>query len=154
MKLKNAAIKHGMALVLGLLALVARYPRWQGFNDRLLRGLARRVVRARAIAPATTLDGLGREWQKSFPARKQVPIVAISTDTVFAEIHTPCPLRGSGDLAACHRLMEFDRAVLRAAGGQFVVLESQAEPGRAICRVAMRPAGLALDDLRPAYAAP
>ena len=80
-----------------------------------------------------------------------MPITAVTADTVYAEIHTPCPLRGSGDLHACHRMMEYDRRVLEHAGGQFVVLDSQASPGRSHCRVAMRLQGAGIDDLPPAH---
>jgi hypothetical protein len=72
---------------------------------------------------------------------------------VYAQIHTPCPLAGTGDLRACHRMMEYDREVVRHAGGQFVVLESQATPGVKHCRVAMRMKNVPTDDLTPAYAA-
>lgn len=75
----------------------------------------------------------------------------MSTDTVHARILTPCPLRGTGDVHACHRMMAFDRAVLRRAGGQFVVLRSQAEPGVTRCQVALRLQGQPIDDLVPAH---
>jgi hypothetical protein len=48
-------------------------------------------------------------------------------------------------------MMEFDRAVARHAGGQFVVLRSQAEPGRTHCEVALRGAGAPLSDLVAAH---
>jgi hypothetical protein len=48
-------------------------------------------------------------------------------------------------------MMEFDREVLRHAGGQLVVLESQATPGVTVCRVAMRLQGQSLDGLVPAH---
>lgn len=77
-----------------------------------------------------------------------MPIESIDDRTLITQIHTPCPLRGSSDVQACHRMMEFDRRILAHAGGQFVVLESQAV-GR--CRVAMRMAGERIDDLRQAH---
>jgi hypothetical protein len=49
--------------------------------------------------------------------------------------------------------MEYDREVVRHAGGQFVVLESQATPGVKHCRVAMRMKNVPTDDLTPVYAA-
>lgn len=45
--------------------------------------------------------------------------------------------------------MEYDREVLRAVGGQLIVLESQAVPGRCFCRVALRRQGAPMDDLPP-----
>jgi hypothetical protein len=78
-------------------------------------------------------------WQRGFAAKREVPIVEVHEDLVIAEIRTQCPLRGTGDLAACHRMMAYDRAVVGRAGGQFEVLESQATPGLVRCRVAIRP---------------
>jgi len=48
-------------------------------------------------------------------------------------------------------MMQFDREVVERAGGQFVVLESQAAPGRTFCRVAMRLKGESVADLKPAH---
>lgn len=136
---------------LRLLAFLARRPRLAFASDFLTRTLARLTVKAKAIGTANDLAELGNLWQRSFPARKQVPIERISGNTVFAQIHTRCPLRGTGDAGACHRMMEFDREVMRLAGGQFVVLESQAKPGVAFCRVAMRLKGESMSDLVPAH---
>lgn len=83
-----------------------------------------------------------------------MPVTGIDARTVYAEIHTPCPLRGSGDVHACHRMMEYDRAVMRCAGAQFVVLRSQAEPGVTRCQVAMRRLDDVVDDLVPAHLRP
>lgn len=151
MDLRKRLIRDGMAAVLAGTAAVARRPALAGLSDALMRALARASVRAKRIRQAETLADLGRQWQRGFPSAKQVPITQVTADTVFAQIHTPCPLRGSGDLAACHRMMEYDREVLRHAGGQFVVLHSQAEPGRTHCEVAMRRAGAPLHDLKPAH---
>lgn len=120
-------------------------------SDALMHFLARSTVRSKRIGHVSALPDLGKAWQRGFPSAKQVPIESISATTVFAQIHTPCPLAGSGDLRACHRMMEYDREVLRHAGGQFVVLESQATPGVKHCRVAMRLDNMPTDDLVPAY---
>src|SRR5690349_8307165 len=100
-----------------------------------MRAMAQLAIRAKGIRPVSDAAELGAQWQRAFPSAKQVPIKRIDHGTVYAEIHTPCPLRGSGDVNACHRMMEFDREVLKQAGGQFVVLRSQAEPGRTYCEV-------------------
>jgi hypothetical protein len=140
--------------MLRLLAFFARRPRLAPVSDLLTRSLARLTVRTKAIGRAGEAAELGPLWQSAFPAKKQVPIVSIADGTVLAEIHTPCPLRGSGDVHACYRMMEFDREVLRHAGGQFVVLESQATPGVSVCRVAMRLQGQSLAGLVPAHERP
>jgi hypothetical protein len=116
-----------------------------------MRRLAGITIRRKRIAPAGGLAALGAAWQSGFPSARQVPIVSVDDRTVFAEIHTPCPLRGSTDTVACWRMMEYDRAVAHAAGGEFVVLRSQAEPGVEVCRIALRRAGADLSDLVPAH---
>jgi hypothetical protein len=149
--LRKRATRATVQATLGVLAFFARRPALSPATDVLTRTLARLTVRLRRIDVATDLADLGRQWQRAFPSSRQVPIERIDGRTVFAQIHTPCPLRGSGDVQACHRMMAFDRHVLAQAGGQFVVLASQASPGVTRCRVAMRRAGDTLDDLRQAH---
>lgn len=116
-----------------------------------MRRLAATTIRQKRITPAAALPALGAAWQSGFPSARQVPIISVSDHTVMAEIHTPCPLRGSNDTVACWRMMEYDRAVARAAGGEFVVLRSQAEPGVEVCQVALRRLGADISDLVPAH---
>jgi len=149
--MKKWLVKSFMQAMLRLLAFFARRPRLARVSSFLTRSLARTTIRAKAIGHANEVAELGPLWQRSFPSKKQVPIVSISADTVVAEIHTPCPLRGSGDVHACYRMMEFDREILRHTGGQFVVLESQATPGVTVCRVAMRLQGESIAGLVAAH---
>lgn len=144
-------IRYSTRLVLNMLAYFARRPRLSPVSNLLTRSLAGFTVKARKIGHAREVGELGSLWQRSFPSSKQVPIESVSATTVMAQIHTPCPLRASGDLHACHRMMEFDREVVRRAGGQFVVLESQATPGVSFCRVAMRLEGESMEDLPAAH---
>ncbi len=147
--LQRRLVKWGMQAALGASAAVAR--RHEAASLAMMRWLARRTVRARRIVPVADLRALGAAWQRGFPSARQVPIVSVDDTTVIAEIHTPCPLRGSGDTRACWRMMAYDRDVAAAAGGSFVVLRSQAEPGITVCRVALRRADAPLDDLVPAH---
>lgn len=151
MSLKNRLIRHSVQSVLWLTAALARRPALNTLTHALMTRLAGLTVRSKGIRPAESLEGLGAQWQRAFPSAKQVPITDITADTLYAEIHTPCPLRDSGDVQACHRMMQFDREVLRRAGGQFVVLASQATPGTRVCRIAIRRAGAPLDDLHQAH---
>ncbi len=144
-------VRSSVQATLSVLAFFARRPRLEPISNALARWLARTTVRSKAIGRAQEVAELGPLWQRSFPAKKQVPIESTSGNTVVAQIHTRCPLRGSGDVQACYRMMEFDREVVRRAGGQFVVLQSQATPGVDFCRVAMRLEGESLEGLVPAH---
>jgi hypothetical protein len=149
--MKKWLIRSFGQAMLSVLAFFARRPFLTPLSNLLTRSLARLTVSAKSIGHAQAVAELGPLWQRSFPSKKQVPIESTSNNTVIAQIHTPCPLRGSGDVHACYRMMEFDREVLRKAGGQFVVLESQATPGVSVCRVAMRLQGESLDGLVAAH---
>jgi len=151
--MKKWFIKTSVQTTLRLLAFFARRPSLSAITQFLTQSMAHAAVRSKRIGVASSPEDLGVAWQQAFPSRKQVPIERVEGSTVFARIHTPCPLRGTGDVHACYRMMEFDREVLRQAGGQFVVLESQAQPGRTFCRVAMRLKGESVEDLRPAHEA-
>lgn len=150
-RLKKAFIRKITASLLAVSAALARPASLRRLSFAWSRGLAGLMTRTKGIVPAADLPALARAWQAGFGSPKQVPVTAITADTVFARIETPCPLRGSGLTGACWRMMEYDRAVARAAGGQFVVLDSQAEPGVTACRVALRLAGVTIDDLIPAH---
>ena len=149
--IRKKLVRRGMQAMLAVSALLARRPALQRLSFAWSHALARAVIRRKRIGQATDLVALGHAWQRGFPSAKQVPIEAVTADTVVARIETPCPLRGSGRTAVCWRMMEFDRAVARAAGGQFVVLQSQAEPGVTVCRVALRYANASTNDLVPAH---
>ena len=149
--LQRKLVKHTTNVLLRVSAVLARRPKLHRAADAWHRGLAASMASSRNIKPAKSLEELGAAWQRGFGSPKQIPITNITDDTVYAEIHTVCPLRGSGDLRACHRMMEYDRALLERAGGQFVVLDSAAAPGRNKCTVAMRMAGADVSDLTPAY---
>lgn len=144
-------LRNATGAVLRVTAFVAR--RHEAASLRLMRALARGTVRRKRIGPAKDLAALGLAWQRGFPSARQVPITAIDERTVHAEIRTPCPLRGTGDVTACWRMMAYDREVARAAGGEFVVLRSQAQPGVTVCQVALRQRGADLSDLRAAHEA-
>ena len=150
--LQKFLVRHGMTALLTVSAGLAR-PRILGPVSRAWsRWLAQTTIRRKKICQTSRqISDLGTAWQAGFPSAKQVPIERVTADTVFARIETPCPLRGSGRTAACWRMMEYDRAIAAAAGGQFVVLQSQAEPGVTQCRVALRLAGAEMADILPAH---
>lgn len=151
MNLGKLCRKHGVQAILRVFAFVARRERLAWLSGWLGRAMATVVRRSRGMGQARDAADLGGIWQRAFPSTKQVPIESITDHTVMAQIRTPCPLRGTGDLDACHRMMAFDRSVVERSGGRFIVIESQATPGVTICRVAMRMADQPFDDLVPAH---
>jgi hypothetical protein len=134
-----------------LVAWFNRKPSLARFSAWLMRKLAHIAMRNAGSKPVNTLIELQEEWQRSAPALANYKLIKIEKDTAYAEIHSECALRGTGDIAACHRMMEYDREVMRAIGGEFVVLESQATPGRTFCTVAMRQKGASMNDFVPAH---
>jgi hypothetical protein len=140
-----------MQLLLRLQAFLFSHTYLNFLGNALNLFLAQLMIHIKKIDKATTLEELGRNWQKGFATTKQVPITKIDEQTVFAEIHTPCPLRNTGDTLACFKMMSYDRQIVKKAGGQFIVLESQAEKGKTICKVAMRFQATKMNDLVAAH---
>lgn len=99
----------------------------------------------------SSLQEVVLEWQRMFPLKEINHIKSIGNDTAYAEVMIQCPLRGSGDVMACYRMMEYDRAMLKKIGGQLVVLHSQAELGVKVCEVVLRMKETYTDDLIPAH---
>ena len=125
---------------LALLAAIARH----GFLGRLAQPLTRALawlnVRVNGHRPQESLTALGQTWVAMMPPNDQelFRITEVTDEAAFAEIHLHCPLRGSGDGQACHALMNYDRSLMKAVGGQLEVLESQATSGKTFCRLAIR----------------
>ncbi len=130
--------------IVGFARKVVAWPNrrsWLEFlSGPMMRWMARVAMRRAGTRPASTLQELFVEWQGASPALADYRLQHISGETAYAEIHSECALRGSGDLAACHRMMAYDREVMRAVGGDLVVLKSQATPGRTFCTVAIQAA--------------
>lgn len=138
-------------LAVRLAAPLARRPKLERpvrFLMRALGGLVRWAHGRRKADPGEAAASLGEAWSQLMPEpRTHFPVapVAVGAEVAFGEIHVHCPLRGTGDLGACWRLMEFDRSMLRALGGELVVLESQAVSGKDHCRVRIAPAGVPIE---------
>ncbi|MBL8921142.1 MAG: hypothetical protein JNJ54_19925 [Myxococcaceae bacterium] len=150
------AFNVGLALNVALTRSRARWLEQRVATPAFVR-LTQLVRGRRRVEGAAAL---GAEWERLLASKKTAhvthvaPASATTPETVYGEITMPCPLRGTGDVHACHRLMAYDRALVEAAGGQFLVLDSQAEPGRTSCRVAIRPAGAPVGDLTEAHRKP
>ena len=153
----NGLLQLAFRLGLALNAWLTRNPRLRAIEVRVLTPFFVRLtqwIRGRAAQPVErTPEQLGREWERLLGNRKYAHVLEIdeATGTVYGEITGLCPLRGSGDVAACHRLMAYDRGLMEPLGARFVVLASQAEPGRTACRIAMRAAEREHADLVPAH---
>ncbi len=132
----------------------ARRPRFNIITRLMMRSLADLTVMMKRSQHKDSLVEIGREWQRMFPGQKFVPIKEIDGDTVYAEVCVRCPVTDTGDVSACHRLMAYDRRLLEHIGGEFIVLESQADPDTAVCQVAIRKKGTATTDLIPAHKKP
>lgn len=117
----------------------------------IMRILAGLTIKMKKGAHRDTLQGIGEEWQRMFPSKKPLPIISNDGTTLIAEIHTQCPLRNCGNAMACYHLMEYDRKLVEHFGGQLVVVDSQAEKGVDVCKIAMRKKGMPVNDLLPAH---
>lgn len=130
---------------------IALYMRINGFTGPLAktglhwrtkviaRILARYTWIRRSGRPKTDVEDIAEEWRRMFGLNRFWKIARVADDTAYCEIHFPCSLEGSGDVQACHRLMEYDRALLDKIGGQLVVLASRADPNvTGCCKLAIR----------------
>lgn len=99
------------------------------------------------------LDDLAKTWQSLMPpyGKTYFKITNITQDTAYTEIHLHCPLRGSSNVEACHKLMNYDRQLMKKVGGQLVVLESQSNSGMPYCKLAIRRVDQSIEDLVPAH---
>ena len=125
---------------LAVLAVIARHRLFGQLAKPLTAALAWLNVRVNGHRPKESLTELGQTWIAMMPPNDQelFRITEVTDEAAFAEIHLNCPLRGSGDGQACHALMDYDRSLMKAVGGQLEVLESQATSGKTFCRLAIR----------------
>ncbi|MFO0745896.1 MAG: hypothetical protein U1F43_09510 [Myxococcota bacterium] len=151
MSRRPSTLARAFQLGLAAAAALVRQPLTRAAATRALAALGAALARRRGVRASADPRAMAEAWQRAFPSRKHVPIARVDATTAYAEILTPCPLRGSGDTAACWRLMAYDRAFAARAGARFVVLRSQATPGVERCQVALRALDLAADDLVPAH---
>jgi hypothetical protein len=103
----------------------------------LMRALGSITLHVKRAQKKSTVLESAEEWQRMFPSKKMVPITRIEENTVYAEIRSECPYRGSGNVEDCHRMMEYDRKMMEKIGASFIVMQSQAEVGHTHCIVAM-----------------
>ncbi len=143
------------AWLVGFVRKIVAWPNrraWLTFLSRpLMRRMANIAMGRVGTQPADNLETLFEQWSRASPALADYRFIEKRDNTVYAEIHSACALRGTSDVEACHRMMEYDREIMRSVGGKLVVLESQATPGRTFCRVALRTSDASTSDLIPAH---
>ena len=103
----------------------------------LMRTLGSLTLKVKKAEKKNTALESAEEWQRMFPSKKMVPLTRIEDETVYAEIRSECPYRGSGNVEGCYRMMEYDRKMMEKIGTSFTIIKSQAEPGVSHCQVAM-----------------
>lgn len=143
---------------------IALYRRVNGFTGPLARSRWYWRTRwlARLLAQWTwwknrgqaqqEIGAMAEEWRRLFGLPGFWQIERVEEEVAYAAIRFPCALEGSGDVAACQRLMEYDCALLRKIGGQLLVLESRADPKvRGACKVAIHRRNDLHPELIPAH---
>lgn len=142
---------------------IALYQRVNGFTGPLSRGnwhwRTRWIARLLASIVWRKNNGqvqqetlaIAQEWIRLFGLPQFWQVEYMEDDTAHCAIRFPCSLEGTGDVAACHRLMEYDRALLKKIGGSLVVVRSRADPTvTGACQVAIRRLTDSRHDLIPA----
>lgn len=143
------------AFILKIYAFLGQRSYFDGLTQWLTSMAAHLNISLNQPKNADTPAELAQTWQDLMPpdARHLFPIKATDDTTAFVEIHLHCPLRGTGNNHACHKLMNYDRQLMDKVGGQLIVLESQSNSGNTYCKLAIRKAGEDVTDLTPAWKA-
>lgn len=138
---------------LGILARISQRRSLDSITLGLTTFLARVNLYLNRPTVSESLKQLGESWLGLMPPDGQhfFKVEDPTENTIHTQIHLKCPLRGTGDVEACYKLMNYDRKLVDAVGGQLVVLESQANSGKSYCRLALRPKGADVSDLIPAH---
>ncbi len=139
--------------LLKVYAFFSRYEIFDFLTHGLTTAAAFLTVKLNANKQLSQENDLGKVWQELMPEDGKILFIHSKTDnnTSYTEIHLHCPLRATGDLAACHKLMNYDRALLKKFGANLIVLESQANPNTPYCRLAIRPEEFDTKDLMPIH---
>ena len=95
---------------------MVRHPLLRWLTPMRLRRVAKSVLRHKGARKFKDPGDIGAELQRMFPDRGIYRIEELRDDGIIMDIHIDCPLRGSGDRAACRRLMTYDRSLAAGVG--------------------------------------
>ena len=133
------------------LGRIARKPWLDPVTNMMTRSLAHLTLATKRGQAQVTVEGITREWLRMFPP-EICSIEKVEEETGYGLVHADCSLVGTGDVQACYKLMEYDRALVKKMGGKLLVIESRANPlVKGSCRVAIRKVDDARNDLIPAH---
>ena len=138
---------------LKMLAFFAQRKRLDKITQWSTKASAQLNVFLNKPKPTENVEELAEAWKKMMPKDGQefFKISEVTADTAFTEIHLHCPLRDTGNVEACYKLMNYDRRLMEVIGGELIVLESQSHSGKNYCRLAIKKQGDDTSDLIPAH---
>lgn len=141
------------SFTLKILAFFAQRNIFNGLTQFLTSQAAQLNIKLNKPDKSEDLQALAETWQKLMPPEStdRFRVGSVKGNTAYTEIHTYCPLRGTGDVQACYKLMNYDRKLMEKIGGELIVLESQSNSGKNYCRLAIRKQGEDTSDLIPAH---
>lgn len=139
--------------ILKILAFFSQRKMFDQFTLWLTKKNANLNVRLNKPKATDNVTELAETWKKMMPSdgAEFFKIKEVVEDTAYTEIHLHCPLRGTGNVEACYKLMNYDRTLMKAIGGELIVLESQSNSGKNYCSLAIRRMGENIDDLVQAH---
>lgn len=137
--------------VLKLVGPIARKPSLAIITKTVMVGLAKLTIASRKAKRKESTQDLTKEWLRMFP-RETCSIEKVEDETGYGLVHANCPLVGTGDVSACYKMMEYDRALMRKIGGELTVIESRANPNvKGACKIAIRKLDDKRNNLIPAH---
>ena len=138
---------------LKLFSIFSRYNFFNPFTKFITTSAAKLNMYLNKPEKSSDIKELAEIWQKLMPpdGKELFIIKSIDKNTAITEIHLHCPLRETGDVNSCFKLMNYDRTIMKKVGGQLVVLESQTNSGNNYCKLAIRKEGEDISDLKPAH---
>ena len=140
-------------ITLKFLAFFAKRKSFDAFTRWATSQTAQLNLFLNKVGKGKNAQELANIWQELMPpdGQEYFKIKEVDEQTAYTEIHLHCPLRGTGKVDACYKLMNYDRKLMQKSGGELIVLESQSNSGKDYCRLAIRAQGKDTRDLIPAH---